>query len=64
MNSGMMFRPGFGRPGFGRPGFGRPGWGRPFNNFGVPFLLGAATATILTPNYYRPYPYYYPYYYY
>lgn len=67
MNGRVNYRPGF-RPSFGRPGFGRPGFGRPINNgfgFGIPFLLGAATATALTPYFYRPYPYYgYPVYYY
>lgn len=62
--NGVMYRPGF-RPRPPRPGFGRPG--RPGNNvwgFGLPFLLGAATATIFPPYYYRPYPYYgYPVYY-
>lgn len=39
---------------------GNPG---PLFSFGVPFLLGATTASLLTPYYYRPYPYYsYPYY--
>lgn len=64
------FRPGFGRPGFGRPGFGgpgfRPGFSRPIagGGFAIPFILGATTASVLSPYYYRPYPYpYYPYYY-
>ena len=60
MNGRVNYRPGF-RPLFGRPGFGRPRYGF---GFGVPFLLGAVTATALTPYFYRPYPYYgYPYYY-
>lgn len=49
-----MYRP------YGRRFYGRPGWGRPFG-FGVPFLLGVATANAFAPNYYQPYPYY-PYY--
>lgn len=57
--NGRIYRPGFGRLGF-RPGWGRPQ--RPIYGFGVPFLLGAATATILTPYYYKPYPYYPVYY--
>lgn len=65
--NGRVYRLGFGGPGYGRPGFGRPGWGRPVRpiySFGIPFLLGAATATALTPYYYQPYPYYgYPTYY-
>lgn len=46
----------------------RPFYGRPRYNynsgygFGVPFLLGFATGSVLTPNYYNNYSYY-PYYY-
>lgn len=59
MNNNFNYgRPGF-RPGFGRPGFGRPIYG---GGFAVPFLLGATTASVLAPYYYRPYPYQYYYY--
>lgn len=58
--NGVMYRP-YRRP---RPNFGRPRPGNTVWGFSVPFLLGAATATFLTPYYYRPYPYYgYPVYY-
>lgn len=62
MNGTFYRRPG--RPmrpgGWNRPGWNQPG---PLFSFGVPFLLGATTASLLTPYYYRPYPYPYPYYY-
>lgn len=52
----MMYPPRYGRPRYGRPRY-NTNYG-----FGVPFLLGVATGSILTP-YYNPYYSYYPYYY-
>lgn len=52
--------------GFGGRPFYRPfrrGYG--FNNFGLPFALGALTGAFFTPPYfYRPFPYNSPYFYY
>ena len=67
MNGNVMF----GRPpgGPGRPPRpNRPGRpprpnGPGYNGgFALPFILGATTASLLTPYYYNPYPYPYPYY--